>query len=452
MARANSPNRAGLVIRYGDGSMWTKCIEFSEPELTGLELLLRSGLRIVTEEGGPFGSAVCKIEQDGCDYPLDDCFCKCMGADCTYWAYYHLRPNGTWEYSTVGASSYIVHHGDVEGWSWGPGTYGEHGTEPPVIRFEQICAPPPTPTDTVPPTPTQRPVPTDTATPRPTATATLTRVPSATPTATLPPTPTRTPTSTMTHALLSIEFWADRTEIRAGECINLGWRISGAIAVYLDGQGVIGEETRQVCPPADTRYTLRVVSPIGETVREVFVRVIPVTSTPIPTLTFIPTFTPAPIRAVTPSPPARAAVASVATLTPMPPTATLTRTPAPSVTRHTDTPAALVFAPTSTDTPQPTSTFTEVPPTATPLHATAMAMAVMPTDPPQVWARAYVKSGMERSQIPTPVPTRAPSHVSDSSANASWPSHEWLLNYGVFFFMAALLTGLAAWVTRRQLM
>ncbi|HET7090026.1 MAG TPA: hypothetical protein VFL17_15425, partial [Anaerolineae bacterium] len=51
-----------------------------------------------------------------------------------YWSYWHLR-DGSWAYASVGASSYTVHDGDVEGWSWGAG-------EPPALfTFDQICAP-----------------------------------------------------------------------------------------------------------------------------------------------------------------------------------------------------------------------------------------------------------------------------------------------------------------------
>ena len=424
-AGAQGPNRAGLVIRFGDGSVSTACVQFSEPQISGLELVLRSGLEVIIEQGGMYGSAVCKIGGEGCDFPLDDCFCQCVGVDCTYWAYYHLRPDGVWEYSPVGASSYSVQDGAVEGWSWGPGDYGASGTEPPAITFEQICAPPATATYTPPPTSTPTSPPTATPTPRPTSTPTPTFLPSPTATPTLPP--------------ASIEFWADRTEVVAGQCLNLSWRVSGVLAVYLNGQGVTGEETRQVCPSADTTYTLRAITPAGEEQRQIVVHAIPPT----------PAFTPPPTQ--TPAAPAAAKAASTVTPTAQPrATHTATATlppPSPTAPAATHTPALLAAAPRETPTPLPTSTFTVAPPTHTPARATAVARAAPPTPTPQIWARAETAGRGPGSRIPTPSAPRE----TQSRENAPAPGRQLLLDYGAFFIMAALLVAAAAWTLRREM-
>ena len=435
---ADDPNRAGLVVRQNDGTVQTSCIEFFEPEISGLDLLLRSGLNLVVEYQGARGGAVCKIGGDGCDYPLDDCFCQCVGIDCTYWAYYHLRSDGLWEYSNVGGGSYAVHDGDVEGWSWGSGDYGTSGTQPPVIPFNQICAPPATVTDT--------PAPTETYTPEPTSTPTPTRTPSET----IPPTTTWTaratdiPTLTPTAGPASIEFWVDRTQISAGECLSLGWRVSGVTAVYLDNQGVIGEETRQVCPTADTTYTLRVVAGSGEEQRQILVRVIPSTLTPTGTAPVAPTATPR-----------VAAAAASATQTPVPtpvPTQASTQpwTPAPTEPAPTDTPLALASAPTATDASQPTQTFTTIPPTHSPVPATAVAILIIPTNTPQVWGRANSESEVSRSLIPTPAPREAAGASDIAPQSPVQSGYTLLLDYSLFFFLTALLTALAAWVLRRD--
>ncbi|HDN79316.1 MAG TPA: hypothetical protein ENG33_02465, partial [Chloroflexi bacterium] len=145
---AQGINRAGLVVRFGDGTVITRCIEFTEDAITGEDVLKRSGLRVILDYSSGMGGAVCKIEDEGCDYPQVPCFCQCMGGgECIYWAYFHLK-NGAWEYSGTGCSNYYVHNGDVEGWAWGPGS-PTGGTQPPVIPFEQICpasASSPTPT------------------------------------------------------------------------------------------------------------------------------------------------------------------------------------------------------------------------------------------------------------------------------------------------------------------
>jgi hypothetical protein len=128
-------NRAALVVRYEDGSVETKCVAYSEPTITGEELLQRSGLTAVIDYNALAGGAVCSINGLGCS--VQDCFCRCQGADCRYWAYYHWVDGG-WQYSQLGASSFLIKNGSLEGWSWGPGNFSS-GTEPPVVRFEEIC-------------------------------------------------------------------------------------------------------------------------------------------------------------------------------------------------------------------------------------------------------------------------------------------------------------------------
>ena len=129
--RAQSLNRAGLVVRFGDGSTITRCVTFSEPEISGLDVLARSDLVVVAA-----GSAICDIEgESGC--PVEACFCQCPGggSSCLYWTYWHLVDEG-WAYATAGSGGYQVHDGDVEGWAW-----GSEGP-PPVVSFAEICASP----------------------------------------------------------------------------------------------------------------------------------------------------------------------------------------------------------------------------------------------------------------------------------------------------------------------
>jgi hypothetical protein len=57
----------------------------------------------------------------------------------------------------------------------------------------------------------------------------------------------------------SIDFRADRTTLSAGECTVLRWDVEKVREVYLDGGGVTGHSTRQVCPAATTTHTLNVV-------------------------------------------------------------------------------------------------------------------------------------------------------------------------------------------------
>lgn len=166
---AQSSNRAGLVIQFGDGSIVTRCITFEGEKISGYEALEQTGLPLVAAFD-PMGAAVCKIGDDGC--PADNCFC---GQPEAYWSYWQLK-NGAWTYSGLGSSINYLYNGDVDGWAW------SRGLPPPVYSFAEICAEP-TATATVPPTSTPTTPPTATTTP--TATQTFTPQP---PTATdLPP-------------------------------------------------------------------------------------------------------------------------------------------------------------------------------------------------------------------------------------------------------------------------
>ncbi len=130
-------NRAGLVVRHGDGRIVSACVAFAEQSISGLELLQRSGLSLVTQGSGGAGAAVCALDGEGCDYPTEDCFCKRDGAVATYWAYHRLR-EGAWAFSPLGASGARVQPGDVDGWAWGTGSV-EAGTQPPPLSFAQVC-------------------------------------------------------------------------------------------------------------------------------------------------------------------------------------------------------------------------------------------------------------------------------------------------------------------------
>ncbi len=203
---AQDVNRAALVIRTSDQDIQTACVEFSEPEISGLDVLQQS--RIAFEiDVQSMGAKICSIEQTGC--PVDDCWCQCKGGgDCVYWSYWHQQ-NDQWMYSQGGASMYSVSDGDVEGWSWGPGSVTE-AFAPPDLSFADVCTAEQAEEPTEMPSPTTEPVlfvPADTPTSGPTqnqsaGAATATPLPTATfvPTSTAVPTATPLPTNPATAA------------------------------------------------------------------------------------------------------------------------------------------------------------------------------------------------------------------------------------------------------------
>jgi hypothetical protein len=143
-AAAQEPNRAGLVVQYGDGNLESTCVEFEDSEISGLDLLQRSGLPLTYDAQA--GATVCSIRGEGCNFPAQACFCECAGiGTCVYWSYHRLQPDGEWLYSQLGAGASRVAHGDVDGWRWIAGR-AEDAPPPPEITFDSICEVPATDT------------------------------------------------------------------------------------------------------------------------------------------------------------------------------------------------------------------------------------------------------------------------------------------------------------------
>jgi hypothetical protein len=325
-ALAKGTQRVGLVVKFADGSVFTDCIDYTGPGMTGEDVLDASDLPIVKDTSYGLGAAICKIGQDGCNYPQKHCFCKCQGATCEYWAYYHLdQQAGEWVYSGMGASWNTVEAGDVEGWAWGSGTAEDSEVEPPLVTFEELCSP-----------------------------------------------PTATPTRTPKPSPPEVEFTADPEDIVAGGCSTVHWVVEDANVVAFEGQGVGTDDARYVCPDETHTYELLVLNEAGEFDYEVTVRVSQPTSTPsrAPSPTLAPTATPR-----TASAPATAtSVPTQGRQTPSPsPTSTA---PAPATPTSRPTLIAMAATPTvSTSQEEPTVQLQGLAnpehPTATPLAAKA---------------------------------------------------------------------------------
>jgi len=147
----------------------------------------------------------------------------------------------------------------IEAPTWTP----EALQKPPItIEIEPSNTPTVEPTFTpIPPTLTFTPTATDTLSPTPTATRTPPPLPTHTRTPKLMPVPTRTPTSTF-----SVQFWADKTTVAAGQCTKLHWIVDGVQAVFLGSteHGVTGMGEWDVCLGVTTKYDLIVQIDSGE--------------------------------------------------------------------------------------------------------------------------------------------------------------------------------------------
>jgi uncharacterized membrane protein len=65
----------------------------------------------------------------------------------------------------------------------------------------------------------------------------------------------------------SIRFWSEEGELAPGDCTWLQWEVDDVREVYLQGEGVVGHDHRQVCPQTTTRYDLEVTHLDGTVTR-----------------------------------------------------------------------------------------------------------------------------------------------------------------------------------------
>ncbi|TMF11942.1 MAG: hypothetical protein E6I37_08055 [Chloroflexi bacterium] len=124
-------HHAALVIQHASGSVITRCVAFAEDQITGLQLVERSGVQYDAQGFGSMGSAMCQLDREPSTVPPG-----CFGSG-PYWQYFHRR-GGSWQTSALGASSSTLHDGDVDGWRYAVGA----NQAPGIAAFASICGAP----------------------------------------------------------------------------------------------------------------------------------------------------------------------------------------------------------------------------------------------------------------------------------------------------------------------
>jgi hypothetical protein len=112
-------NVAGLVVDYGDGRISYVVVPFEEDSISGMDLLERSGLDLLTIEIGGMGAAICEIEDVGCD--VNACrtrMCQTGDPASPFWRHMIGTDGDDWRFSSRGAGSSVVEDGDVYAWFW----------------------------------------------------------------------------------------------------------------------------------------------------------------------------------------------------------------------------------------------------------------------------------------------------------------------------------------------
>ncbi|MFH1744445.1 MAG: hypothetical protein ABIH23_36035 [bacterium] len=130
-AAAWAASKAGLVIENSTGEVITRCVEFEEESITVLDLLQRSGFKLVTgEESGE--SRVCYLHDDG----RSDCTSIPGGL---IWSGY--QHSGTdWTSLSLGVSSDMATDGVLFGFVCEPGGLPPTARrKPPARSFADVC-------------------------------------------------------------------------------------------------------------------------------------------------------------------------------------------------------------------------------------------------------------------------------------------------------------------------
>ncbi len=83
----------------------------------------------------------------------------------------------------------------------------------------------------------------------------------------------QTVTINVTAPSAFVNFSADSTSLKAGECTNLHWDSGNIQSIFLNNQPVTGTETRQVCPSANTTYVLTANASSGPITRQITINV-----------------------------------------------------------------------------------------------------------------------------------------------------------------------------------
>ena len=127
-------HHAALVIQHASGSVITRCVAFAEDQITGLQLVERSGVPYEAQSFGSIGTAMCQLDREPSTVPSG-----CFGSG-PYWQYSHRR-GAAWQTSAFGASSSVLRDGDMDGWHYAAGANQVPGN----VEFASVCGAPPPP-------------------------------------------------------------------------------------------------------------------------------------------------------------------------------------------------------------------------------------------------------------------------------------------------------------------
>lgn len=128
---------AGAVIDFGGGRITYAYVPFAEEKISGIELLKRARVSLLTVSFGGLGDAVCTIDDTGCG--LSDCrrrLCQTGDPRSPFWHYLRETSPGTWTFVATGPSAATVTDGAIDGWAW----TGDSTPAMPSLTMDQLIA------------------------------------------------------------------------------------------------------------------------------------------------------------------------------------------------------------------------------------------------------------------------------------------------------------------------
>lgn len=113
-------------------------MEFAQDSISGLTLLelagANSGQPPQVYDWGGGADTVCQIDREPRQVP-ERCFGPMSGPNWSDWD----ATSAGWAPRTGGVAGYVVHDGDLEGWTYS----AAYGARPPSMNFNQVCPPSP---------------------------------------------------------------------------------------------------------------------------------------------------------------------------------------------------------------------------------------------------------------------------------------------------------------------
>jgi hypothetical protein len=125
---AGATSKAYVVVDHGGGRSSQRCVGFDGEQITGEDLMTRSGVQFQAQTFSGIGKAVCQLDNEPAQ------FTECFPKDKPYWALYVSHDGGTWEQPQTGYTGVTLKNGDALGWEYESATASPPPPPPPTPK------------------------------------------------------------------------------------------------------------------------------------------------------------------------------------------------------------------------------------------------------------------------------------------------------------------------------